>query len=65
MARVYQIFLVVFVIFIGINVYALDWEIGILHQYNTKFVFSIVAGIIGVMLVYVLSTWSKISSKRG
>lgn len=63
----YKIFLVVFVIFIGLNLYATDWSLGFLHEENSKFVFSVAAAVIGLILVFVLHTWSKlkVNQKQG
>lgn len=64
MQTIYKIFLVVFAVLIAVNIYAIDWELGILHSENTKYIFSIVAGIVGVLVVYILNTWSKLPSKK-
>lgn len=64
MKTIYKIFLGIFILFIGINLYAIDWSLGFLHQENTKFVFSLCAGIIGVIFVFVMSTWSQLSVKK-
>ncbi len=64
MQNVYKIFLVLFVLFIGFNLYSLDWNLGFLHQDNTKFIFSIVASLLGLILVFVLNTWSKLPSRK-
>ncbi|MDY3548354.1 hypothetical protein PG291_07055 [Riemerella anatipestifer] len=64
MKLVYKIFLVLFVVFIGLNLYAIDWELGFMDNENTKFVFSISAALLGVLLVFVLNMWSKLSPKK-
>lgn len=64
MQRLYKFFLVLFLLFVGVNLYGLDWDKGLLHEENTKFVVSLVAGIIGLLLVFVLSTWSKLPAKK-
>ncbi|MDY3345347.1 hypothetical protein PG593_10620 [Riemerella anatipestifer] len=64
MKLLYKIFLVLFVVFIGLNLYAIDWELGFMDNENTKFVFSISAALLGVLLVFVLNTWSKLSPKK-
>lgn len=64
MQNVYKIFLVLFVLFIGFNLYSLDWNLGFLHQDNTKFIFSIVASLLGLILVFVLNTWSKLPFRK-
>lgn len=63
MKTIYQIFLILFIIFIGINLYAINWKLGIMHEDNTKFVMSISAALLGIILVFVLNTWSRLSAK--
>jgi nucleoside diphosphate kinase len=46
MTTFYKVFLVLFIVFIAVNLYAVDWQFGILHQENNKFLFSIVAAIL-------------------
>ncbi len=59
----YKIFLVLFILFIGFNLYAVDWNIGLMNDENLKYVFSLSAGIVGLLLVFVLHTWSKLRSR--
>lgn len=61
MKTVYKVFLLVFVIFIAINLYAFDWQINFFDDENAKFVLSMSAGLLGIFLVFVLNTWSKLS----
>ncbi|GAB0157336.1 hypothetical protein CHRYSEOSP005_26090 [Chryseobacterium sp. Alg-005] len=64
MEKTYKVFLVLFIVFIAINLYALDWQSEILSEDNLKFVFSIATAIIGLILLFVLNTWSKIGAKK-
>ncbi|QQV03610.1 MULTISPECIES: hypothetical protein [Chryseobacterium] len=64
MQKFYKVFLVVFVVFIAINLYAIDWRTDILSEDNLKFVFSIIAAFLGLILLFVLNTWSKIGVKK-
>lgn len=64
MTTFYKVFLVLFIIFIGVNLYAVDWNIGILHQENNKFLFSIVAAVLGILVTIVMNTWRKLSEKK-
>lgn len=64
MSTFYKVFLIIFIVLTGINLYALDWKIGFLHEDNKKFVFSIVAGLLGVLITIVMNTWRKISDKK-
>ena len=64
MQKFYKVFLVVFIIFIAINLYALDWQTDLLSEDNLKFVFSIASAVIGLILLFVLDTWSRIGAKK-
>jgi len=64
MQKFYKVFLVVFVIIIGINVYAIDFNTDLLSEDNLKFVFSIGAGAIGLILLFVMNTWSKVGVRK-
>ncbi|MDO5616624.1 MAG: hypothetical protein Q4G16_10560 [Cruoricaptor ignavus] len=64
MQTIYKVFFAIFVVFIGLNFYAINWKIGVMHEDNTKFLFSISAGIIGAILVFILNFWSKLLPKR-
>lgn len=64
MQTFYKFFLVIFIIFTGFNLYSINWKLGFLHIENAKFLISLSAGIIGVFLVLVLNTWSKIGKKN-
>lgn len=64
MSTFYKVFLVLFILFIAINLYAVDWELGILHQENNKFLFSIVAAVLGILLTIVMNTWRKLAEKK-
>ncbi|MFN3019617.1 hypothetical protein ACK1KB_01340 [Chryseobacterium sp. TY3] len=60
----YKIFLALFVIFIGINIYGINWSVGVLDEENSKFIFSIAASLIGIIVIYIMSTWQKIGVKK-
>ncbi len=64
MQKFYKVFLVVFIVFIAINIYAIDWQTDILSEDNLKFVFSIASAVIGLILLFVLDTWSRIGVKK-
>lgn len=64
MQKFYKVFLVVFIIFIAINLYALDWQTDLLSEDNLKFVFSIASAVLGLILLFVLDTWSRIGAKK-
>ncbi|MDR6920633.1 MULTISPECIES: hypothetical protein [Chryseobacterium] len=64
MQKFYKVFLVIFIVFIAINVYAIDWQTDILSEDNLKFVFSIASAVIGLILLFVLDTWSRIGVKK-
>ncbi|KQT17591.1 hypothetical protein ASG31_09325 [Chryseobacterium sp. Leaf404] len=64
MQKFYKVFLVVFIVFTAINVYAIDWNLKLTEEDNSKFVFSAIAGILGVAIIFVMNTWSKIGVKK-
>ena len=64
MKTIYKIFLAIFVIFIGFNLYAINWDLGFMNEENTTFIISLSAAILGVILVFVLNFWSKLSLKQ-
>lgn len=64
MQTIYKVFLIIFIVFLGINLYALDWNLGFMDNENSKFVFSIAASVLGILLVFVLNTWRKLSLKK-
>lgn len=64
MHKFYKVFLVLFIVFIAINLYALDWQSDILSEDNLKFVFSIASAAIGLIILFVMDTWSKIGVKK-
>lgn len=64
MQLIYKIFLVLFVIFIGFNLYSMDWQLGFWHEENSKFILSFSAAIIGIIIVFVLHTLSRLAAKK-
>ena len=60
----YKIFLALFVIFIGINLYVIEWPLGFLAEENSTFVLSMSAAIVGIIVVFILHTLSTLSSKK-
>ncbi|UPQ75603.1 MULTISPECIES: hypothetical protein [Chryseobacterium] len=64
MQKFYKVFLVVFLVFIAINLYALDWQTDLLSEDNLKFVFSAASALIGIILLFVMNTWSKVGVKK-
>ncbi|SDQ69062.1 hypothetical protein SAMN05421664_2185 [Chryseobacterium soldanellicola] len=64
MQKFYKVFLILFIVFIAINLYAIDWQTDVLSEDNLKFVFSIASAVIGLIIVFVMNTWSKIGLKK-
>ena len=60
----YKIFLVLFVIFIGFNLYAMELQLGFWHEENAKFILSISAAIVGILVVFVMHTLSRFAAKK-
>ncbi|MCG2792062.1 MAG: hypothetical protein L6262_00750 [Weeksellaceae bacterium] len=64
MKTFYKVFLIVFVVSIAVSFYAIDWQAGFLADDNTKYIFSISSGILGIIVVYILHLWSKLTEKK-
>lgn len=64
MKTFYKVFFVLFIIFIAINVYALDWRSDLFEEDNIKHVFSLAAGILGLIVVFILNSWSKLAERK-
>ncbi|NIF04511.1 hypothetical protein F3J23_03575 [Chryseobacterium sp. Tr-659] len=66
MKKFYKVFLVLFIVFIAINLYAINWQTADIlgDEDNIKFVFSASAAAIGLILLFVMDTWSRIGVKK-
>ncbi|WP_124641801.1 MULTISPECIES: hypothetical protein [Amniculibacterium] len=64
MKTIYKVFLVLFVVFLGVNLYVIDWKLGVFHEDNTTLLISLVSSILGLLAVFVLHTWSKLGIKN-
>ena len=60
----YKIFLALFIIFIGFNLYVIDWKLGFWNEENAKFIFSGSAAILGIIILLVLNMMSKLAAKK-
>ena len=60
----YKIFLALFVIFIGFNLYRMEWNLGLWHEENSKFILSMSAAVLGIIVIYVLHTMSRLAQKK-
>lgn len=60
----YKIFLILFIIFIGFNFYAMEWPLGFWHEENSKFILSMSAGVVGIIVVLILNMMSKLAVKK-
>ncbi|SEF72817.1 hypothetical protein SAMN05421847_0745 [Halpernia humi] len=65
MKTIYKVFLALFIIFIAANLYVFDWSISFFAEENSTFVLSMAAGLLGIFVVFVLHTWSKLSTAKG
>lgn len=64
MQRFYKIFLALFIIFIGFNLYVIEWDLGFWNEENAKFIFSGSAAILGIIVVLVLHTMSRLAVEK-
>lgn len=63
MKTVYKYFLIFFIALIAVNLYAINWNLGIMHEENSKNLFAFAAAVMGLLVVFVMDSWSKLSSK--
>lgn len=60
----YKIFLALFVIFIGFSLYSMEWHLGLWAEENSAFVLSISAAVLGIIVLFVLNTMSRLAVKK-
>ncbi|MGA9212659.1 hypothetical protein [Kaistella sp.] len=60
----YKIFLALFIVFIGINLYVIEWNLGFLAEENSTFVLSMSAAIVGIIVVFIMHTMSRLALKK-
>lgn len=60
----YKIFLALFVIFIGFNLYRIDFSLGFMHEENATYVISLCSAILGIIVLLVLNMMSKLTVKK-
>lgn len=60
----YKIFLALFVIFIGFNLYMMEWNLGIWHEENSKFILSGAAAVLGIIIIGVMHNMSRLAVKK-
>ena len=64
MQRFYKIFLALFIVFIAINLYVIEWDLGFWDDENSKFILSMSAGVLGIIIVLVMHMMSRLAVKR-
>lgn len=64
MQTFYKIFVVLFVVFIAVNIFGINWSDGLLNEENAKFLFSIAASLLGLIVVIIMNNWQKLTVKR-
>ncbi|MBS1549962.1 MAG: hypothetical protein JSS94_08895 [Bacteroidetes bacterium] len=64
MKTIYKVFLVLFIVFLGVNLYVIDWELGFMNEENSSVHVSLVASVIGLLFVWVMHTWSKLAENK-
>lgn len=64
MQKFYKVFLIIFIVVIAINIYAIDWHSEISSEDNMKYVISIICGVGGLFVLFIMNTWSKIGVKK-
>lgn len=64
MKTIYKVFLGLFLVFLAVNLYVIDWKLGFTHEENTTLLISLASSILGLILVFVLHTWSKLGVEK-
>lgn len=64
MQRFYKVLLIILIIIIAVNLYAFNYQQPLFSEDNEKIVYSIAVGILGIILLYVMDTWSKVGLKK-
>ena len=59
----HKIFLIFFVVLVGVNLYAINWRLGFFHEENSSLMISLSASVIGVLAVYALHLLSLFRKK--
>jgi len=44
--------------------YGINWNEGVLADDNSKFIFSIAASLLGIIVIYIMSSWNKLVTKK-
>jgi hypothetical protein len=42
----------------------MEWNLGFWHEENSKFILSISAAVLGIIVIYVLHTMSRLAQKK-
>ncbi|HAV02096.1 hypothetical protein MVI27_08195 [Chryseobacterium salipaludis] len=64
MQRFYKIFLVLFIVFLGFNIYSIEWDLGFWHEENSKFILSTSAALVGILVLFIMHTMSKLQERK-
>lgn len=57
----YKIFLALFIVFIAINLYVMEWDLGFWDEENAKFILSMSAAVVGIIVVFILHNMSRLA----
>ncbi len=60
----YKIFIALFIVFIAVNLYVMEWDLGFWNEENSKFILSISAAVLGLIVTGILHQMSKLSLKK-
>ena len=64
MQTIYKVFLGVFIVFGGFNIFAINYNESFMSEENSIYLISIVASLFGVLCTYILHIWSKLKAKQ-
>ncbi|MEC5157105.1 putative integral membrane protein [Chryseobacterium sp. MP_3.2] len=60
----YKIFLGIFILFIGFNLYRIQWDLGFWNEENSVYILSMSAAVLGIIVLLVLNMMSKLAVKK-
>ncbi len=64
MQTIYKVFLVIFIVFLGFNIFAINYNENWMSEENSIYIFSIAASVFGLLCTYILHIWSKLKVKQ-
>ncbi len=64
MQTIYKVFLGIFIVFGGLNIFAINYNESFTSEENSIYFISIVASLFGILCTYILHIWSQLKAKK-